>query len=1126
MLRSQANDAVVGAAAGRRVEIKLLRERLMAAIHILKTSKLGKARGHAALYELPWYMIIGHPAAGKSTALLQSGLTFPFSDQNGVAVHGIGGTRNCDWFFSSEGVLLDTAGRYATEAEDRDEWVDFLKLLKRYRSKAPVNGILVATSLPDLMQYRSDKFSVYAKKIRERIHEVEDTFGMCPPVYLIFTKLDLLGGFTQFFADATEEERAQVWGATFSHEQEGGFNVRRTVDAQCELLYRGLRQIGEEKLGLARGAGAKPAFFAFPLEFHALKDGICRFVELLHEDDPYHIKPLLRGIYFTSAMQEGKPRIAAASRISSQFELARNGFDIQQSSSVNGYFLRDLFREVLFADQNLILRQTRPRANRMRLASLASGLVALAGATGMLTLSYADNREMIAAVGAERATAVDAFATESTENKLAALALLQARLEKLQQYRVEGVPWRAGMGLYQGQKLEAALRKQYFDDLRAVMLEPVRGRLETVLGQWPQAQQHAAAPENSEEAYNALKTYLTLGSRKRLEAAWLSEQLPRAWQPWLEAQHVSPESINNGDAASALRFYISQLRAPDLPLIENDESLVDASRKALRHAQAQLLPAGERVYAELKNRANAKFSSLNVGIILNGRDAGIMTGTAEVAGAFTREAWDKYMKDAIGEASRNGIKSEDWVLSLSSGESTSIQDGDAAKNQSELEALYRADYASAWMNFLRGLAVADLNDLTQADRVLARLSDTRNSPIKIVLQRAAFETAWDNPKGISNTVQNAGQSLLNKTAGLLHGDTRAPEARQDAQSVRYGELGRQFAFLAGLTGDDKQTLTTMAGYLERLGKLKARFGKIITTDEPGLEARELVEATLNGKDSELVDTMQYVDNIMLAPAETPFKDALRPLLTKPLLASYAVLLPPIVEDINLLWDSETYGDWTELANKYPFSNSRDEAELSEIADFVKPDGALDAFVNNILGDLVSRRGNQITARHWNGRGVRLEPAFVASVERLLSFSAVLRRGETARFELQPVPTPGLSEIKVEIDGQTMRYRNGPQPWQAFKWPSGEEQGARIQAIAFNGATATVSNQSGRMGLIRMMGESRRSYDPTTTRGQLTWRIEGLGEANEIKLNFNMVSGLNPMQLSALRSVSLPKRVAQ
>ena len=69
--------------------------------------------GGAALYELPWYMIIGNPAAGKSSAIAEFGPAVPVRRQGKAVMQGVGGTRNCDWFFTTEGILLDTAGRYS-----------------------------------------------------------------------------------------------------------------------------------------------------------------------------------------------------------------------------------------------------------------------------------------------------------------------------------------------------------------------------------------------------------------------------------------------------------------------------------------------------------------------------------------------------------------------------------------------------------------------------------------------------------------------------------------------------------------------------------------------------------------------------------------------------------------------------------------------------------------------------------------------------------------------------------------------------------------------------------------------------------------------------------------------------
>ncbi|GAA5786016.1 type VI secretion system membrane subunit TssM [Chitiniphilus shinanonensis] len=1221
MLQRQADDAVMGASADKRAEVNLLRQRLLGAIDTLKTSKMGKARGNAALYELPWYMIIGHPAAGKSTAILQSGLTFPFSDKNGV--QGVGGTRNCDWFFATEGVLLDTAGRYATQSEDRVEWLEFLKLLKRYRSKAPVNGILVAISLPELAQHQSEGFAIYARQIRERIHEIEDTFGLQVPIYLVFTKIDLLGGFSQFFEDAGDDERNRVWGSTLTHDQGAGFKIGHVVGQQFEQLYRGLRQIGEEKLGNNRGNAAKASLFAFPIEFHALKDAICRFVELLHEDDPYHARPLLRGFYFSSALQEGVPRIAAATRVAGQFDLERAGFDTRQAPASYSYFLRDLFREVLFPDQHLITRQTKPSGSRWRLAGMAAGLVALALIAGGLTWSFIGNQKLLVAIEGDRAKATKLVATNRLYDQLQGLALLQGRLEELQHYRVEGHPWQIGMGLYQGDKLEQSLRKQYFDGVRTVMLDPVKTRLETALVELAQAgpgpdkpdpapqaadapakpeqpaaprqprprkpgggglpvipltqgeggfmrasfdgvrgqvvhadyrgmdggfvrvdsrsqqarqlaaaaaakvQQQAAAkpaPQTLDAGYNALKTYLMLAQQQRMEQAHLSDQLPRYWRPYLEERR-GERSIDevNALAERVVAFYVSQLTAPDLPLIKNQDRVVADARDTLRGSLTRL-SAKERVYNELKARANTRFAPLSVSRILGGKDANIVAGSAMVPGAFTREAWEKYMSQAIDEASRGEIKSDDWVLASSIQDNLG-KDADVDKNRAELEALYRSDYADAWKKFLQGVAIAEQGSLAQAAEATGRLADKQSSPIKLLLVRAAYETAWDNPSELHNKLESAKKSVIDKTTEFLKGDSEAPQAAQG----QFGPLGMQFATLAVVAGKNNQESALMTGYLEQLGKLKGKLQQLAANDDQATASRQLMQATLGGSGSEFADTLQYVDNTMLGSADATSKEILRPILVRPLLQSYATLLTPVETDLNQAWQREVYGQWRTLAAKYPFSDSQNEAPMSEIARFVKPnEGTLDKFVDKYLDGLVLKRGGQLVPRSWGNQGVRFNPAFLAGAGRLSSLGGnLMQEGDNSRFELQPVPTPGLSEITLEIDGQTLRYRNGPQPWQSFTWPgNGGAQGARIQVVAFNGASSVVANQPGRMGFMRLISQARVA-DADTNAGQLEWRIKsGNGDSDAVKMNFRMVSGVNPLQLSGLRRLGLPERITQ
>lgn len=150
MVQTQADQAVAAAPSAQRADTEALRSRMMEAVKQIKTSRLGVLKGKAALYELPWYVIIGNPAAGKSTAILNSGLQFPFEDNRSNVIQGIGGTRNCDWYFTTTGIVLDTAGRYSVSVEDRMEWLTFLGLLKKNRPRAPINGVIIAVSIAEL----------------------------------------------------------------------------------------------------------------------------------------------------------------------------------------------------------------------------------------------------------------------------------------------------------------------------------------------------------------------------------------------------------------------------------------------------------------------------------------------------------------------------------------------------------------------------------------------------------------------------------------------------------------------------------------------------------------------------------------------------------------------------------------------------------------------------------------------------------------------------------------------------------------------------------------------------------------------------------------------------------------
>ncbi|AZE49408.1 IcmF-related protein [Pseudomonas chlororaphis] len=265
-------------------ELAALKQRMDEALLLLKRSKLG-GNERRNLYELPWYVIIGPPGSGKTTALVNSGLHFPLAEQMGSgAIRGVGGTRNCDWWFTDEAVLLDTAGRYTTQdshaAVDKAAWLGFLDLLKNQRKRRPIDGVFVAISLSDLLLGSEAERSAHARAIRTRVQELYGQLGVRFPIYVMLTKFDLVPGFMEFFDALSKEERAQVWGVTFPLDDgKSAQGPLARFDEEFTALEARLTERLVERLQQERDPNRRDLIYAFIQQFAALRHNLSSFLE-------------------------------------------------------------------------------------------------------------------------------------------------------------------------------------------------------------------------------------------------------------------------------------------------------------------------------------------------------------------------------------------------------------------------------------------------------------------------------------------------------------------------------------------------------------------------------------------------------------------------------------------------------------------------------------------------------------------------------------------------------------------------------------------------------------------------------------------------------------------------------
>lgn len=1161
----------------KRDELDAVRKRMLEAISTLKNSKLGHMSGAAALYELPWYMVIGNPAAGKSTAIANSGLRFPLADKNGKIIQGVGGTRNCDWFFTTDGILLDTAGRYSVYEEDRDEWFGFLSLLKKHRKRAPINGIILAVSIAELTGNRPEFGINLAKNLRQRVQELTEKLEVFAPVYVVFTKADLIAGFSEFFSEMDAGERDRVWGATLPYNQKNSNqDILDFFDTRFDELFAGLKDLSQASMALNRGERMPPGILTFPVEFLSTKAALRSFVATLFEENPYQYKPVFRGLYFTSALQEGASVSSSTERIAQRFGLRVSSTEQPPVHSKHGFFLLHLFKSVIFADKDLVAQYASPAKTRLRYATFFSAIAVVGLALGGWTWSYLGNRQLVQNVQADLDKIVKLQDKKiDLQSRLESLEILQDRIEQLEKHSANR-PLSVGLGLYQGELLERKLREEYFSGIKELMLKPVAANIEAYLFEvnsnpdklapMPRAPQSGAplinqtaatvpnavqgykdaSPTSAEDSYNALKTYLMLGDRSRVESGHLSDQLTRFWRGWLESNRgTMPREQMIRSAERLMSFTLSQTADVSWPVLETKLSLVDQTRDNLRRV-VRGMSARDRVYADVKARASTRFPTMTVARIVGDQDKELVVGSHAIPGTFTREAWDNFIEAAFKEAANKELQSADWVLKTSAKDDLTLE-GSPEQIQKALVTQYKTEYANEWRKFVQGVSITELSGFDGAVAGMNRLGDPQTSPINKLVTTIYEETSWDNPSLVNQGLQRAQtgviawfkETILRQSPGQVNINVNV---NAGAASIPMGPVGKEFAGIAKLVVAKDKEVSLMRGYMDTLSKLRSRFNVIKNQGDTGPGAKQLMQQTLDGSGSELADALKYVDEQMLVGMTDTQRQAIRPLLVRPLMQAFSVIVRPTENEINKTWLSQVYEPYQKsLAGKYPFlAESKIEATTAEVGAVFGSEGSIAKFVNTAMGPLVVRRGDALTPRTWADMGITLAPVFVSNFSRWVAplgtggSAAPAAAGADAQtvFQMQPLPAPGTLEYTVDVDGQQLRYRNTQSQWANFVWPNPQGvPGARISAVTFDGKTVEVINFPGRFGLEKLINSATKKRKAGGV-FELTWSNGPVAVSVDLKIiSSPQVSGAKETGsdpgggTQGLRNIKLPPSIA-
>ena len=658
--------------------------------------KLKKNGGATYLYDLPWYIIIGPPGAGKTTALVHSGLEFPGTDK--AAVAGFGGTKNCDFWFTEDAVMIDTAGRYTTQDSDERadgmSWQAFLEQLKAARPNQPVNGVILAFSCDDMLTATDEALDSHALTIRKRLEEIHEKLRIDVPVYVMFTKADMVAGFREFYGPFGEDRRRGVWGVTFQTKDRKE-ETYKAVPAEFDALISRLSNEVTDRLNEEPDSVARISIFGFPGQMALMQRNVSDFLRRVFQR-PQEIHAILRGFYFTSGTQEGTPidQVLGAVRGSG----VDTGF---MSGKGRSYFLQDLLQKVIFEERDWVGYDLNAMRRRAILRSVATtAIVALTVTSiGVLGYSFWKNATLVREAG----QVAEIYALEVQSDPALRQTILDDPsplpvMEALATLRDMpggwGNPREQGfvehMGLSRRGSIRRAALESYSDALERHLRPRMMLQLENEL-------QDYVASQKTEQAYRALKVYILLAKQQpgKADDPAVQAYFAEAWLPYFSEVGLEDEYNEMNDHLAAMLELDDRVE----PRLKPNNSIVESAQLIIA-----TLPLAQQAYSSIQSDA-AAMAPYNLGDALTGVQADRVFRTTDgrdletltLPGLYSFSGYWGTFRTAM-ETAAERLEDERWVLGKA-GEEVDYS-GQLAGLNRDIHALYQADFTRQWQALL------------------------------------------------------------------------------------------------------------------------------------------------------------------------------------------------------------------------------------------------------------------------------------------------------------------------------------------------------------------------------------------------------------------------------------------
>lgn len=694
------------------------------------------------LYEQPWTLVIGTSHSGKTAFLQQTELNLiqgSFEDNTG-----------CNTWFSQEGVFIELPSvsleNADTEEADNNYLIQhFLQTIKTHRHKKPFDNILLTINLVAFI-HDYDRYMQYLENLKKQLKTILTPYlSNETGIYIVFTHMDRVAGFCDFFSDFSSQHQTQALGYLLED-----YSSKKKLIEQHEKKYdRLLSRLHENLVTLlhkTRNNLTRYLIREFPQQLESLRNMVRSSLSLTADIAAANLK--VKGIFFTSACQSGLCIDRITLPISQAYQLSLPTH-FPQAHKTQPYFIKGVAK--------MIAADTAPRDTRFARYQREHKVIAYTGSAivglGLLLMgigyySSVNHIEHAASNLQQYQAFTQKFSQDNTIQtfipELEYLASAQQSLNAIH-------PWFIPLKAFT--KTKHWVNSQYKKTLSQQFLPQLAHQLEEQL----------VHETNPALQYATLKAYLMLGEPQFLDLPYLKN--------WLyNALHLSSEK--------ALETALLQ----PFPGITLNTQIIEQVRNNLN-----VLPSDYLVYMIMKSNPPEYVPFSNNAFTYP------LSTKKGIPDFYTRIGFEKTYNHTIPNITQETIR-ENWIL-----KNPLFTSQNLTKLTQQIQNLYVADYLNWWQLFIYHTQPKSFTTLVEAAEYFKILNATKPSPF---IEMLTF--IQSNTRKFNSNKTPALQVFNTQIAAQLKAINSVSTKSMDMVSPIFTSLNRYFAMAT--RSDNRQIL--------------------------------------------------------------------------------------------------------------------------------------------------------------------------------------------------------------------------------------------------------------------------------------------------------------------------------